>query len=566
MINYTDKINTNLKQEMITGGEYIVRILEQQGTDTIFGYPGAPILSVYEALSKTGKIKHYLTRHEQGAIHAAEGYAKVKNKCGVVLVTSGPGFTNTVTGLLNAYTDKTPIVVIAAQSQTCGENEFQDVDITNLTRNCCKKCFSIKDVNDIEKTVKTAFAKAITCPQGPCVIGVTKSVLETFTEYKTSFRNKCEIKVEAPHSSVLKAIDTLKTAERPVIIAGGGCAGFEKELREFALLTNIPVVNTLMATGCAGGLSYGMIGDSGDDYLNQIIKKSDVVLAPGTRFSDRTTCHCDKFLPDTKIISINIEHNTSKNVSIEEEIIGEINIVLQQMIGVIKSKNILFDIHYDWLERVEGANKRVIENGQMKPECTAAGTGFYTGSNDTASAQACLSGIMTPEYVLNEIYNYTKKYHPIITTDVGEHQICAAKTFKPDSSKNFLTSGGFGTMGYGLPAAIGACIAKPNSLVMNITGDGSFQMNLQELGTCAEYNIGLKIIIMNNSSLGMVKTLQQKNYNNTFCSNMINPDFVKLAQSYGILGIRVRNEQELHRALKEMFRYRKAVLLDIQVQ
>lgn len=535
MVNYSRQLQTN-KSVKITGGEFLVNLLINEKVDTIFGYPGAPILPIYDALSKTTEIKHILTRHEQGAIHAAEGYAKAKNKCGVVLVTSGPGVTNTITGIINAYTDQTPVVIIAGMAETCDENEFQDVNIEKLTKNHTKETFSLKNISDMEKVVKTAFSKAMTYPQGPCVIAVTKSVLNSAIEDKTEFKLKKDIKVEAPHSCVLKAIDTLQKANKPLIIIGGGCKDADNEIRELTQLTHIPVVNTLMATGIADNISLGLIGTNGENELNNKIKNADIVLALGVRFSNRTTNNDTKFLQNSKIISINISHNKSKNVSTSKEIIGEMNIILQQIIGTIKSKNILFDIHYDWIEQLSNTNTNSINNDNE----------------------------LTVQYVLNEIHNYTKKYRPIITTDVGEHQICCAKIFKTNSARNFLTSGGLGTMGFGLPAAIGAQIARPNALVLNITGDGSFQMNIQELATCSEYNLPIKIILLNNSSLGMIKTMQEKDYNNCYKSNLINPDFTKISNAYGILGYNIKSKEDLKQALKEIFTYKKAVLLNIQ--
>lgn len=535
-MNTLEKIKTNnisIQQQL--GAEILVNTLVENGVNTIFGYPGTPILSIYDALSKTDNIKHILTRHELGAIHAAEGYAKVSGNCGVVLVTSGPGFTNTITGIVNANTDGTPLVIISAQSETVGKNCFQDIDINNIIKSCSKKSYIITKSEDIAKTVTQAISEATKIPAGAVVIGITKSALETKTENK-SVKIRKEIKVEAPHSCVLKAIDSLKNAKKPLIILGGGCAGSEDEIRELCALTHIPIVNTFMAKGVADDRSMGLIGYNGNKYLNEVIYDSDVVLALGTRFSDRTTCYKTKFLNNSKIISINITKNKSENVTIDKEIIGELKVVLRQMIGVIKAKNILFDIKYDWIEELS--------------------------QTETLS----VTDSFTPENILREIYEYTKKYNPVITTDVGEHQITAYKIFKTDRASSFLTSGGFGAMGFGLPSAIGAHRAKPNSLIMNITGDGSFQMNIQELGTCAEYNVPVKIIVINNSSLEMIKT-QQKNCDYAqYQSSLINPDFAKLASAYGILGYTITNMPELKTALKEIFTYKKAVVLDIKVQ
>ncbi len=527
----------NKSTQQLSGAEIVVNTLVNNGIDTIFGYPGSPILPLYNALSKNGKIKHYLARHEQGAVHAAEGYARIKGKCGVVLVTSGPGITNTITGILNSHADRTPLVVLCAQSENSEKNEFQDVDITKVLTGYTKRSYFIKTQEDLLKTLSNAIRDANNVPQGPVVVAFTKSVLENETPV-SEYKQRKEIKVEAPQSCVLRTLDKLKNAARPLIIVGGGCSGAEREVREFIKLTHIPVVNTLMATGVVDDLSSGLIGYNGDTELNNRINDSDVVLALGCRFSDRTTCYMESFLPTSKIININIEQNSSKNVVMDEEILGELNIVVQQMTGTILSRNIVFNTHYEWIDKL----------------CSE--TFDNTSDNDS----------MTAKNVIKEIYEYTKKYNPILTTDVGNHQITAAKVFKTNSSGHFITSGGFGTMGYGLPAAIGACIAKPDSTVLNITGDGSFQMNMQELGMCAEYNLPVKIFIMNNSALGMIKSQQKEHNYNEYQSDILNPNFVEIASAYGILGRRISSISELRQALKEIFTYKKAVVLDIKVE
>ena len=533
-----DTITKNIIQtNQQTGAQAIISTLINNGIDTVFGYPGYPLLSLYEALASSDKVKHILTRHEQGAVHAAEGWSKINGKCGVVFATSGPGFTNTITGIFNAYSDNTPLLVITATTENLGNNEFQEVDVLNLTKTFTKKSFVITKPEHTVKIIEQALAAACEIPYGPVVVGVTKNVLETESVQK-QYKKPHKIKVEAPHSCVLRTIDTLKNAKRPLIIAGGGCYGSESEVKELRHITHIPVVHTLMANGVADDVSVGMLGFNGREEINNCIQDADVVLVLGSKLSDRTTNYAERFLPKSKIISINVEQNNSKNVRIDKEIIGELKVVLQQMIGVIKAKNILFDIKYDWVERI--SNEEVFETNE---NCA-----------------------LTEASAIRTIYSYTKKYNPIVTTDVGEHQILASKIFKTVSSKNFLTSGGFGTMGYGLPAAIGAYMASPNSLVMNITGDGSFQMNIQELGTCMEYNIPLKIFIINNSALGMIKSQQKtKNYSE-YQSALINPDFVKLANSYGIQGYEITDLNGLKQALSEIFVCKKPIVVDIKVE
>jgi len=519
----------------ITGADRIVTLLEENGTEYVFGYPGGSVLPIYNALSNSA-IKHILCRHEQAATHAAEGYAKVKEKCGVVLVTSGPGFSNTVTGILNAYSDKTPIVVISGEVEHINNNEFQEVNTDAIVKTCTKACYHISCVEEIDKVIKEAFLTAKKIPCGPVVISVKKSVLESYVTDIPAIRQKQEIKVEAPHSCVLKSIQNLKNAQRPLIVLGGGCSGVEREVVEFARLSHIPMVNTLNGKGVADELSYGLIGLCANENLNNTIKEADVVLALGVKFSNRTTDFVSRFLPNSRIISININKNTSDNVQIEKELIGELEVILQQIIGTIKAKNILFDIKYEWLEKLS-------KNDEI----------FDCGKN------------LTSAYVINEIYKKSKKFNPIVTTDVGIHQIDAVKIFKTSSSKRFLTSGGFGTMGFGIPAAIGAYFASPNSLILNITGDGSFQMNIQELATIAEYNIPLKIFIMNNSSLGMIRKIQEKEYGKKYQSDLINPDFKKLAGAYGIHSYKITTKEGLKITLDEIFKYKKPVIIDIKI-
>lgn len=520
--------------EIIKGSDALVRALIENGVEAVFGYPGTPILSVYDSLSKSDKIRQFISRHEQGAVHSAEGYARVSGNCGVVLVTSGPGFTNTITGISNATSDGTPLVVITALSENIGKNEFQDIDVASIAKNCSKKIFIISKPEDISKTISQAIHEAEALPKGAVVVGITKSILESESLQKT-YKKRHEIKVEAPHSCILKAIDLLKNANRPLIIVGGGCKDSEQDIKELLQLTNIPVCHTLMGKGIVDSVSAGMIGANGNSELNNIIKDSDVVLALGTRFTDRTTNYEKEFLPSTKIINVNIESNKSQNIKVDKEIIGEVKIVLQHIIGVIKSKKILFDIKYEW---ISGVNKKSKIN--------------YFDDRE-----------LSMQNVVRTLYSHAKIYNPIIATDIGEHQIEVVKQFKAGTGKDFLTSGGLGSMGFGLPAAIGAYIAKPNALILNITGDGSFQMNMQELGTCAQYNIPVKIFIINNSSLGMIKTQQGINGYAQNGSNLLNPDFAKIAQSYGIAGYRITSMTDLETKMNEIFQYKKPILLDI---
>lgn len=519
----------------ISGAQYLVDTLIGSGLDTIFGYPGAPILPIYDALSKTSGIKHILTRHEQGAIHAAEGYAKSQNKCGVVLVTSGPGFSNVVTGLANAYLDKTPLLVISGQVENQSNNEFQDIDIMKIAQPCTKSCYEISNSGDAEIIIKMAISEAVKFPQGPVVVTVKNSVLTAPVSTLSEYKLKQDIKVGAPHSYVKKMLKSLLSAKSPVMIVGGGAKYSKQEILEFAKLSHIPVVNTMMGKGSADEISLGMIGLNGDEELNKKLQNADVVIAVGTRFTNRTTMGKHNFLAKSKIYNINLEPNNSANVKIECDLTGEAGVILQHIIGTIKSQKLVFNVNYHWIESF--SNEK------------------YIASSDE----------FTMETALNIIHEYTKRYYPTITTDVGLHQVACAKIFKTTDSSHFLTSGGFGVMGFGLPAAIGAQIAEPNSLVLNITGDGSFQMNMQELGTIAQYNLPIKIFIMNNSSLGMISETQKQNYNKTYQSDLLNPNFQELADAYGIESCKVASKQELEHILKEIFVCKRAVLVEIIV-
>lgn len=523
--------NTNT----VSGAQYLVNLLTECGIDTIFGYPGAPILPIYDALSKTNKITHYLVRHEQAGIHAGEGYAKsnTQNKCGVVLVTSGPGFSNVVTGLANAYLDKTPLVVISGQTETTNQNEFQDIDIKAIAKPCVKSCYEINNADDIEKALKNAISDAEKIPQGPVLVTVKKSALLGMTVDSYDYKVNQDIKVGAPHSYVKEMLKSLQNAKSPIMIVGGGAKNAKQEILEFVRFSHIPVVNTLMGTGCVDEISMGLIGVNGLEHLNQKIKNADVVISVGTRFSSRTTSSKSSFLKNSKIYNINIEENISPNVKIERNLIGEAKVILQHIIGTIKAQNILFNINYRWIES--------FENNFVSDESTK----------------------LTQELAIKTIYEHTKRYYPIVTTDVGLHQVVTAKIFKTPDMNHFLTSGGLGVMGFGLPASIGAQIANPNSPIIAISGDGSFQMNIQELGTIAQYNLPIKMFVMNNSSLGMISKTQIESYSKKYQSDMLNPDFTQIARAYGILGYKISTKNQLEKALKEIFVCKKPVLLDI---
>ncbi len=533
-----------VKTELTTGAKLIVDFLISEGVDYIFGYPGAAVLPLYDELSKSS-IKHILTRHEQASVHAADGYARVSKKVGVVLVTSGPGATNTITGILNAYADRTPLVVIAGQCEELGCNNFQEADMSSIASTCSKKTFYINDEKDIYSTMQQAFSIATTAPLGPVVVSITRSLLAKSFEHLPIVKNFVpQFSVGAKQSEIINIINTLKNAKKPSILVGGGSYESVSLIRDFVHLSNFPVIHTLMGKGIVEDLSLGMVGINGSNFANSIIEDSDVVLVLGAKLDSRVTGVANRYLPSAKILNINLEPNSSKNIVAYQEIIGDLKIILQQIIENVKTNNISFNLKYDWIDKIDSLKQ------------------MYKQENHSF-VSSDVNGLVT-EKVLNIIHNHTKKYNPIVTTDVGQHQILASKIFESKTPYNFVTSGGLGAMGFGFPAAIGAFLAKPNSLILNITGDGSFQMNMQELGTCLEYKIPVKIIVMNNSSLGLVKQAQARYYSNRFYqSDMINPDFVQIAQAYGIRGVSINSSEELEKALDKYISADFPVLFDI---
>ena len=531
-----DKKDTHIKTS--TCAKALVETLTELGIDSIFGYPGAAVLSIYDELSKVNNIKHYLVRHEQAAVHAAEGYARVNGKPGTVLVTSGPGFTNTITGIANAYADSTPLVVLAGDvplSNTKGKI-FQKVDIISLTKSCSKKNYLITSKDDIKQVIKEAYEVANSGEKGPVVIALPRNILES--KYSPKITKDLH-KKKTPNindTDIEKAVKLINNSQKPLILLGGGSLDANNNIKKFVSATGIPVVSTLMGVGSfpsQSDLYLGMIGINGVYSANTALNNADLIIALGVSFSDRSTCKKEAFAQNAKIINI----NTKKGLSdFELEITSDVNIFLKEILDKI-SENI--DIN-QWKKQVS----------LYKEECKIQ----YKKSDSMRSA-----------WVLETIYERTKLLEPIVVTDVGQHQMLTAQFFNFNQPKKFITSGGLGTMGFGLPASIGAQIANPKSLVLNITGDGSFQMNLQELATCREHNIPIKIIIMNNGYLGMVRETQEKLYKNCFQVEMNNPDFTKIAEAYDLLAIRVRKTEELIPALKKMIAYQGTVIIDIEI-
>ena len=536
---------------MYSGAQILLKSLVQEGVKEIFGYPGGVVLPLYDALYLQDDIKHYLVRHEQAAVHAAEGYARASGKAGVAIVTSGPGACNTITGLANAYYDGTPLVLITGQvnSKLIGGDAFQEADIVGITRSCCKHNYLVKDVKDLARIVKEAFYIATTGKKGPVVIDIPVDIFNAKCEFV--YPKNVELVGYNPTYKghplqIQKALKTLFEAKRPVIISGGGvvASNADKELKELATKLQIPVVHTLMGTGTYPDsleTSLGMMGMHGNYCANLTVCNADVIFAIGTRFSDRITGCLKRFARDAQVIHIDIDPcSISKNVKASIPIVGDIKNILQAMLCDLSKANhkINEELKDKWFSDIAQWKKKVAIPQKMSEKLSAI-------------------------TVLNAIYDFTKDDEPIVSTEVGQHQMWTAQNFKFNQPRKLLTSGGLGTMGFGFPAAMGACVANKSKYVLNIAGDGSIQMNIQELMTCVDYKFKVINCIINNGYLGMVRQWQEKIYQQHYSQTKISsPDFVKLAQSYGALGIRVEKEEEIIPALKQAIEFDGPVMID----
>lgn len=517
----------------------LVQTLVNIGVESIFGYPGAAVLSIYNELSKTKELKHYLVRHEQAAVHAAEGYARVCGKPGVVLVTSGPGFTNTVTGIANAYADSTPLVILAGDVSLTNKNGkvFQNVDIPSIVQTCCKKVYQLSYHDDVVQVIEDAFKEADAGVKGPVVVVLPRNILEMEYQERHS-RIHEEMSISSDYScEIEKFYELIHSAKRPLVLIGGGCIDSASEVETFISKVQCPVVSTLMGIGIypsENRLYLGMIGLNGTDSANVALRQCDLLITLGAAFSDRSTCKNTEFTKNYKVVSVNLKH-TSKPMDFE--VIADV----KNFLRLFNQHKFNFDSTEKWLVEIESIND---EEGDI--------------INDDFE-------VLHSSFVLETLSEFTKYFEPIVVTDVGQHQMLTAQFFNFNKPRKFITSGGLGTMGFGLPAAIGAYIANPKSLVLNITGDGSFQMNLQELATCREHHIPVKIIIMNNSYLGMVRQLQEKIYNNRYQVEMINPDFAKIAEAYDLYAVRVSKKVELIPALEMAMKHDGTAIVDIVI-
>lgn len=531
----------------LTGAQIFMECLRNQKADTVFGYPGAIILSIYEEFYKCDDIKHYLVRHEQAAIHAAEGYARVSGNCGLALVTSGPGATNAVTGIANAYLDGYPIIVFTGQVTTnlLGKDAFQEVNIIDITKSCTKWSYQVKNVKELGGVLKKAFEIATSGKKGPVVIDLPKDVLEAKTEFDTDIFSTLSNNYKEPQIDALtikNTLDLLSKAKKPVILAGGGvvtsCSA--KELTKLSQKFNIPVTTTLMGIGAYNiedETNLGMLGVLGNYWANKAVSECDVLLALGTRLNDRIIAGIKNCANNNaQIIYVDLEPSPFSKDLIQNPVTANIKDFLNGLLE--HADEYKTEEKTNWINQISGWKAK-----KVLPKVP--------------------SQKMHPYTILEKIYEYTKKYNPIVATEVGQHQMWAAQAFKFKQSGRFLTSGGLGTMGFGFPAAMGAFLADKNALVLDISGDGSIQMNIQELMTCVEYNLPIKVIIINNGYLGMVRQWQEKLYNQHYCGTQISsPDFVKVAQAYGAKGIRVEKEEDIEPALKDAIEYQGPVFID----
>ena len=543
----------------LTGAQIVIESLIAEGVDVIFGYPGGAILPTYDALLDS-KIKHVLVRHEQGATHMAEGYARVRGRPGVVIVTSGPGATNTVTGIADAYMDSTPMVVLSGQVSTSliGNDAFQEADFVGITRPCTKHNYLVKDVKDVARIIKEAFYIAGSGRPGPVVVDLPKDVQQA--EHVFKYPDRVELRSYKPTirgnpRQIERAVEAIEKSSRPLLYVGGGVqwSGAAPELRELARGLGIPVTETLMGLGsmpASDSLRLGMLGMHGSYGTNTAVTNTDCLIAVGARFDDRVTGRIADFAPKAEtIIHLDIDPSSiSKNVRVDVPIVGDIKPVLEDMLRTIKGRESIARRRPEW----QKWHQQILQWKKEKP--------LYENGKDGRK-----DGLVSPVQVIEELHQITKG-DCIMATDVGQHQMWVAQMFPFENPRSWLTSGGLGTMGYGLPAGIGAKFAAPDKTVVVVSGDGSIQMNIQEIGTAVQYGVDIKVIILNNYFLGMVRQWQEKFYQERYSySAMSVPNFVKLAEAYGAHGFRIDKAKDLPKTMKEAFATPGPVLIDIAI-
>ncbi|MFU2047850.1 acetolactate synthase 3 large subunit [Avibacterium gallinarum] len=542
----------------LSGAEMVVQSLRDQGVKFVFGYPGGSVLDIYDAIHTLGGIEHILVRHEQAAVHMADGYARSTGEVGCVLVTSGPGATNAITGIATAYMDSVPLVVISGQvmSGLIGSDAFQECDMVGISRPVVKHSFLVKRAEDLPEVIKKAFYIASTGRPGPVVIDVPKDVLNPANKYTYTYPQEISLRsynptVQGHKGQIKKALKALLVAKKPVLYLGGGAitANCSAQISQFAKQLNLPVTSSLMGLGAFPSTDkqfLGMLGMHGTYEANNAMHHSDLIFAIGVRFDDRTTNNLEKYCPNAKVVHIDIDPTSiSKNVPAAIPIVGSAENVLNEMLALLEEDNLAksqADLS-DWWKQI-----------------------------DEWKAVKCLdfdrnSGVIKPQQVIETVYRLTKG-QAYVASDVGQHQMFAALHYPFDQPRHWINSGGLGTMGFGLPAALGVKLAHPEATVVCVTGDGSIQMNIQELSTAQQYGIPVVIISLNNRFLGMVKQWQDLIYSGRHSQSYMNslPDFVKLAESYGHVGIQIDRPEELEEKLAQAFAVKdKLVFVDIKV-
>ena len=541
----------------LSGAEMVVQSLRDEGVEYVFGYPGGAVLDIYDAIHTLGGIEHILVRHEQAAVHMADGYARSTGKVGCVLVTSGPGATNAITGILTAYTDSVPMVIISGQvmSNLIGSDAFQECDMLGISRPVVKHSFIVKKAEDIPSTLKKAFYIASTGRPGPVVVDIPKDTVNPNFKYPYEYPESVELRsynptVNGHKGQIKKALKALLVAKKPILFVGGGAITAEcsKQLIQFAQRLNLPVTSSLMGLGAYPSTDkqfLGMLGMHGTLEANTAMHESDLILGIGVRFDDRTTNNLEKYCPNAKVIHIDIDPTSiSKNVPVAIPIVGNAKNVLEEFLGLLNEEGLKSqtDLESWWQEINQWKAKKCLEFDRT-------------------------SGVIKPQQVMEAVYRLTKG-QAYVASDVGQHQMFAALHYPFDEPRHWINSGGAGTMGFGLPAALGVKLAHPEATVVCVTGDGSIQMNIQELSTATQYGIPVVIICLNNHFLGMVKQWQDLIYSGRHSQTYMNslPDFVKLAESYGHVGIKIATPDELESKLQEAFSIKnKLVFVDINV-
>ncbi len=556
--------------ELLSGGEMIVRALEAEGVEYIFGYPGGAVLHIYDALHKHSSIPHILVRHEQAATHAADGYTRATGKTGVVLVTSGPGATNAITGIATAYMDSIPMVIISGQVQShlIGEDAFQETDMIGISRPIVKHSFLVKRTEDIPHTLKTAFYLAASGRPGPVVIDIPKDITAPWEKRPYHYPDSVTLRSYSPAErghpgQIKKAVELLLRAKRPIFYTGGGViqGDASSALTELARHLNVPVTNTLMGLGAFPGSDrqfLGMLGMHGTYEANNAMHASDVILAVGARFDDRVTNTVSKFCPQAKIIHVDVDPaSISKTVSADVPIVGPARTVLEDMLEHIKE-----------LEQQDGIANRIdkeaLDAWWEQIDGWRAQHGLYTSNRFDDS-----SDVIKPQQVIQLLHELTGG-EAFVTSDVGQHQMFAAQYYLFDKPRQWVNSGGLGTMGFGFPAAMGVKLAHPDAVVACVTGEGSIQMCIQEMSTCTQYQVPVLILNLNNGYLGMVKQWQDMQYEGRYSQSVYQdslPDFVKLAEAYGHVGMKVTEKAKLRDALQQAIETsrEKLVFMDIYV-